>query len=93
MKCMMAGVVAAVLAAGSVGQAWAQEGNAGGGERPRRPAMAGMMQDLTFEKMDANNDGKVTLEEFKAYRPQHAPGDRGRTEKPAATPPAAPAGQ
>ena len=73
MKSILTGVVAAVLAVGAGGSVWAQGGAAGGaaggapaGEQPRRPQMGGMFQDVTFESMDANKDGKVTQDEYVA---------------------------
>ena len=50
-----------------------------------------------FKKWDANGDGKVTLEEFKAFHREHKPGGPGGTghapAKGGEAPPAPPAGQ
>lgn len=61
-------MIVAVLAAGL---AFAGEGkkDKGGGDKPHRPPPS-------FEQMDADKDGKVTAEEFKAAAPPKAPAEK-----------------
>ena len=63
MKTQAAWIMAAVLCTGAAAQTWAQGTNTTTGAR-HKPA--GQMMDVSFEKMDANGDGKVTVDEFVA---------------------------
>lgn len=60
----------AALAAVSAGVVIAQDAPKAperpAGDHPRRAEMMAIMAELSFEKIDANGDGKVTLEEFQA---------------------------
>ena len=68
MKTQATWIMAAILCAGAVSQACAEGTNAvtGAGAGNGRRAAGGPMAELTFEKMDANGDGKVTQDEFQA---------------------------
>jgi hypothetical protein len=64
MKAVVAGLAAVALCAGMAVQCLAQDAGkppAGGVPPPR-----GGPPELSFEKMDANGDGKVTFEEYQA---------------------------
>ncbi len=66
MKCATAGmfVAAGVMTCGACG-AYAQAG-AAPAAATNVPARVGMRDAMAFQKMDANKDGKVTLEEYQA---------------------------
>ena len=63
MKTQAAWVLAAALSTGAVAQTYAQGTNTTTGAR-HKPG--GPMAELSFDKMDAKGDGKVTLDEFQA---------------------------
>ena len=63
MKTQAAWIMAAVLCTGAVAQTWAQGTNKTAGARHTSTRQA---MEVPFEKMDANGDGKVTVEEYVA---------------------------